>query len=91
MTRFSDTTGMTKANYTTGASMAEEWRKLLFQDKQPNRRRSLGYSDLPKGLLVSARIKYLCEIGDLLDDEQYNIAMDRIWQMFEMREDWRPE
>jgi hypothetical protein len=51
-----------------------------------------GYPDIPKHLLRSARFKYLCEISDLFpDNKQYQIALDRIDEMYEMHEESRPE
>lgn len=48
-------------------------------------------SDIPKHLLKSARVKYLYEIGDLLSQNDFNKAFDRINEMPDMQEDWRPE
>lgn len=48
-------------------------------------------TNISKTLLWSVRFKYLCEISDLLTDEEYEIAVKRIDEMYEMHEQWRPE
>lgn len=49
------------------------------------------YEQIPKHLLRSARIKFLCEIGDLMPPAVYDKAAARIWEMPEEKEDRRPE